>query len=133
MPMVTFIAPVLPAREEEWRRFVQEVAEERLSEYEGLRRRLGFRNESVWLAHTKGGETAMVYLEAEDPERMVTALATSKEPFDVCFKEQLLECHGRDLVRTPRRASTKLIFSYQDVAGDGHGASDSGHLFRREG
>jgi hypothetical protein len=112
MPAATFAAPILPDREEEWRRFVQEVAEERLSEYEGLRRRLGISNESAWLTRTKGGEMAMVYLEAEDPERIVPALAASEEPFDLWFKERLLEYHGRDFVRVPGRAAAKLIFAY---------------------
>ena len=47
MPAITFVAPILPNREEEWRRFVQEVVEERLHEYEEFRRRLGIHNESV--------------------------------------------------------------------------------------
>ncbi len=118
MPAITLAVPILPNREEEWRRFVQEVMEERLREYEGFRRRLGIRNESVWLARMRGGETAMVYLEAEDPERMAPALAASEEPFDLWFKERLLECHGRDLVRVPKRAVAELIFAYHDVRED---------------
>ncbi len=131
MPVVTLVAPILADREEEWRRFVQEVAEERLSEYEGLRRRLGISNESVWLARTKGGQAAMVvHLEVEDPERMASALAVSEEPFDVWFKERLLECHGHDCARVPRRVVAELIFDYRDIADDGHRPEDSGQLFR---
>ena len=129
MPALTLVVPILPDREEEWRRFVQEVAEERLSEYEGLRRRLGIQNESVWLARAKGGQTAMVvYLKAEDPERMASALAASEEPFDLWFKERLIECHGRD--PAPRRAAAELIFAYRDVADDSHRPKDSGQLLR---
>jgi DNA repair photolyase len=126
MPAVAFVAPILPNREEEWRRFLQEVVEERLREYEGLRQRLGIRNESVWLARTKGGEAAMMYLETEEPERIVPTLVASKEPFDLWFKERLLECHGRDLVRTPGRATAKLIFAYQNVSEGGSLASAKG-------
>ncbi len=129
MAAVTFAASILPGREEEWRRFVQEVAEERLGEYEGLRRRLGISNESVWLARSRdGGETAMVYLEAEDPGRIAPALAASEEPFDLWFKERLLECHGRDL----KRATAGLIFAYRGAAGDGHRPDDLESLFREE-
>jgi hypothetical protein len=125
MPAVALLVPMLPDREEEWRRFVQEVEEERLSEYEGFRRRLGIHNESVWLVRHKGGQTAMVvYLEAKDPERMASALAASEKPFDLWFKERLMECHGRNLV--PRRTAAELIFAYQDVAHDGRRPEDSG-------
>ena len=102
--------------------------EERLSEYEGLRRRLSIQNESVWLTRAEGGQTAMVvYLEAEDPERMASALAASEEPFDLWFKERLIGCHGRD--PAPRSAAAELIFAYQDVAHDGHRPEDSGQFF----
>lgn len=120
-----FRSSILPGKEEEWRRFVQVVVEERLREYEGLRQRLGIRNESVWLARTKGGEAAMVYLETEEPERIVPTLVASEEPFDLWFKERLIECHGRD--PAPRRAAAELI-AYQDVAHDGHRPKDSGQL-----
>jgi predicted secreted hydrolase len=126
MPAITLAAPILPNREEEWRRFVQEVVEERLHEYEEFRRRLGIRNESVWLARMTKSETAIMYLEAKDPERIVPALAASEEPFDLWFKEWLLECHGLDLLRAPGRAAAKLIFAYRDVSGEGSPAPREG-------
>ncbi len=114
MPAMTFVAPLLPGKEEEWRRFVQEVVEERLPEYEQLRQRLGIRNESVWLARTNLGETVIAYLEVEAPEWIAPALTTSEAPFDVWLKERLLEFHGHALVHVPRRAAAKLIFAYPD-------------------
>jgi hypothetical protein len=114
MPAMTLFAPLLPGKEEEWRRFVQEVVEERLPEYEQLRQRLGIRNESVWLARTNLCETVLAYLEVESPELIAPALATSEAPFDVWLKERLLEFHGHALVHAPRRAAAKLIFAYPD-------------------
>jgi hypothetical protein len=118
MPAITFVAPILANREEEWRRFIQEVLEEHLHEYEEFRRRLGISNESVWLARTKRGETALVHLEAKDPERIVPALTVSERPFDLWLKERLLECHGDEIVRVPSRVAAKLVFAYQDILKD---------------
>jgi hypothetical protein len=120
MPAMTFVAPLLPGKEEEWRRFVQEVVEERLPEYEQLRQRLGIRNESVWLARTNVGETVIVHLEVGAPEWIAPALATSEAPFDVWLKERLLEFHGHALVHAPRRAAAKLIFAYPDGSENVH-------------
>ena len=114
MPAMTFVAPLLPGKEEEWRRFVQEVVEERLPEYEQLRQRLGIHNESVWLARTKAGETVIVQLEVEAATSMAPALANSEAPFDVWLKERLLEFHGHTLVHVPSRAAARLIFAYPD-------------------
>ena len=112
MPSMILSAFLLPGKEEEWRRFVQEVIEERLSEYERLRKRLGIRDESVWLARTNAGETVIAHLEADAPELIAPSLATSTDPFDVWLKERLLEFHGRSLVRLPGRVAAKLIFAY---------------------
>jgi len=114
MPALTLVAPLLPGKEDEWRRFVQEVVEERLPEYEQLRQRLGIRNESVWLARTKVGETVIVHLEVDAPAWTAPAFATSEAPFDVWLKERLLEFHGHALVHAPRRVAAKLIFAYPD-------------------
>ncbi len=114
MPAMTFVAPLLPGKEEEWRRFVQEVVEERLPEYEQLRQRLGIRNESVWLARTNLGETVIAYMEVETLEWVASALTTSEVPFDVWLKERLLEFHGHTLLHVPSKAAAKLIFAYPD-------------------
>ena len=116
MPAITFVAPILSGKEEEWRRFVQEVVEERLREYEQLRQRLGIRNESVWLARTKMGETVIAYLEVEPPEWIVPALVASEEPFDLWFKQRLLDFHGRTLARSPFRAIAEPIFAYRGIS-----------------
>jgi hypothetical protein len=116
MPAITFVVPLLPGKEEEWRRFVQEVAEERLHEYEQLRQRLGIRNESVWLARTTMGESVIACLEAVAPEWIAPALASSKGPFDVWVKERLLEFHGHAFIHAPRRAAAELIFAYPQVS-----------------
>jgi hypothetical protein len=94
MPAMILSAPLLPGKEEEWRRFVQEVIAEHLSEYERFRQRLDIRNESVWLARTNAGETVIAHLEADAPESIAPTLATSTDPFDVWLKERLLEFHG---------------------------------------
>jgi hypothetical protein len=118
MPALILSAPLLPGREEEWRRFVQEVVEERLPEYEQFRQRLGIRNESVWLMRTNGGEMAIAHLEADAPEWIAPTLATSTESFDAWLKERLSQLHGDALAHAPRRAAAKLIFAYPDVSED---------------
>ena len=72
MPAMILSAPLLPGKEEEWRRFVQEVIEERSSEYEQFRQRLGIRDESVWLARTNAGETVILEMEADGEWRVAS-------------------------------------------------------------
>lgn len=115
MPEIAFAGPILNGKEEEWRRFLQELTGPMIDEYEGLKRRLGVGKESVWLMRTPQGETAIVRLEAEEPDQVVRRLAASREPFDLWFKRTLLECHGCDLAgSSPPRSYSELIFAYPE-------------------
>ena len=108
---IAFAGFVLPGKEEPWRCFVQELLGSRLEEYEELSRRLGVSGETVWLMRSPGGEMAIAYLEAEEPERIVALLAASREPFDLWFKGRLLELHGCDLKTLRHHAPLELIAS----------------------
>jgi hypothetical protein len=103
--------PILPGKEEEWRRFAQEL-EEYPREYEDLRRRLGIRSERVWLAQAACGEVALAYAEVEAPEEVIRRLAASEEPFDLWFKDKLLELHGYDLDGPHPKPEPELVFAY---------------------
>ena len=73
-------------QEEPWRRFLQELSEPRYEEYARSRQRLGVATELVWLApKPSGGGVAVVYLEAENPERVLGELGASEAPFDAWF------------------------------------------------
>jgi hypothetical protein len=108
---VVVALPILPGKEEEWRRFAQELEETHAREYEDLRDRLGIRAGSVSLVWTPRSEMALVRAEVEDPEAVLGTLRASKEPFDAFFKEKVLELHGYDLDRPPSRQCTEPIFS----------------------
>jgi hypothetical protein len=71
-------------REEPWRRLLQELSEARWQEeHMAACRRLGISVESIWFVPKMGGGgTAVVYLEAEDPERTLCELVASETLFD---------------------------------------------------
>ncbi len=104
--------PIVRGKEEEWRRFAQELQETYPREYEDLRRRLGVRAERVWLIQESCGEVALAYAEVEAPEEVIRRLAASEGPFDAWFKEKLLELHGYDLDGPRPRAEPELVFGY---------------------
>lgn len=107
---VGFAGPILAGEEERWRRFLQELAGERREEYEGLLRRLGVTKQKVWLVRSRRGETAVSYLECEEPRQVAARLAASAEPFDVWLKVRLEEFHGCDFARPDPSWSSELVF-----------------------
>ena len=111
-------------QEEPWRRFLQELSGSRFEEYAKSRRRLDVSAESVWFApKPSGGGIAVVWLEAENPERalreLVAELAASETSFDSWFRREMHELFGCDFVRLPRAARGELLFAWQEVSGEG--------------
>ena len=112
MKSLILALPIVRGKEEEWRRFAQELKETYPREYEDLRRRLGIRAERVWLVQEACGEVALVCAEVEAPEEVIRRLAASEEPFDAWFKEKLAELHGYDLDGPHPRPEPELVFAY---------------------
>src|SRR5690242_11235250 len=97
--VLAFALPILPGKQEAWRRFCQELRESRCCEYEESRRRLGIRKEVTWFAQTAQGEMAIMYVEADHPEQVFSTLSASDLPFDDWLRQQLVELHGLEVVK----------------------------------
>lgn len=113
MAVLAFALPILPGKQEAWRRFCQELLESRFCEYQESRQRLGITREVTWFAQTKQGEMAIVYLEADYPEQVFPNLGESDLPFENWLKQQLLELHGIDLEKRPYGLPHELIYIWQ--------------------
>ena len=108
---IAFAGPILPGKEEPWRRFLQELAGSRSQEYGTLKQRLGILTEWVWLMRTRDSMTVIACFEAQDPQQALTRLMASEEPFDLWFKEKLREFHGYDLTRLREGWYPELVFA----------------------
>ena len=107
-------------QEEPWRRFLQKLSGPRHEEFVESRRRLGISTEYVWLApKPSGGGSAIVYLEAQDPdwtpERALREFAASDDPFDSWYRTQMRELFGCDFARSPRAPGGELLFGWQEA------------------
>ena len=119
--MLLLACEISAEQEEPWRRLLQELSDAGRKEKDGYlqsRRRLGVSAESVWLVPTKprGGGVAVVYLEAEDPERVLRELAASDAPFDSGYGTQMRKLFGFEPARLGRAASGDLLYAWRDDA-----------------
>jgi hypothetical protein len=96
MAGIAFATPLLPGREERWRRFWQECLGSRRDAFERSRRRLGIETETGWIRSTPFGDLAVVSLEFRTWSPIVRKLASSPDPFDCWYRERLLELHRVD-------------------------------------
>ena len=90
-------APILPGKDEAWRRMCQEINGRRRDSYEEARRSLGVDHEAAWLLRGPRSDIAVLYMRANEPEHLLTHLAVSNHPFDRWFKEQIREICGLQL------------------------------------
>ena len=107
-------------REEPWRRLLQELSELHWQEeHVTACRRLGISKQSIWIVPTMGGGgTAVVYLEAEDPERTLRELMACETLFDSWGIGGMGNFFGfgfpLDSARASRVAGGELLFSWRD-------------------
>ena len=111
-------------QEEPWRRFLQELSSSRFEEYAESRQRLDISAESVWFApKPSGGGIAVIWLEAENPERalrkLVAELAASETAFDSWLRREMHELFGCDFTQLPRAARSELLFAWREASGEG--------------
>ncbi len=111
MASYAFVLPVLPGKTEVVRRFGVEMSGPRRGEAEESQRRIGITRQMVWLQQTPQGDMCVVYWETDDPARVFQKWASSDNPFDRWFLEQLKEIHGIDLTQPP--PPNELIYEWQ--------------------
>jgi len=112
------VLPILPGKQEEWRRFCQALQGSRRCQYEESRQRLGITKELAWLyapVQPPQGEIVVVSMEAEHPEQVLLQLAASDILFDRWYRQQLLELHGLDVTEALSRPPNELVFVWKQT------------------
>src|SRR5215216_621782 len=117
MPMTVLVLSILPDKEEEWRRFAQDLLEDRLGEYENLGKRLGIRGVRAYLVRMFRWDVILAYAEAIDPAEAFRRLMASEDPFAGWLKEKITELNGCDVNRLRKRSSPELIFEHPGEVG----------------
>jgi hypothetical protein len=112
MKSITFAVPLLPGKQESWRRWLQEVGEGFRSEAEAFGHALGMRKIEVWLTEMPSEAVVVVQIEAEEVEPLLANLAASRAPFASFLRQHILALHGLDVMQ-PTRITTEPIFVCQ--------------------
>jgi len=115
MSGIVLTFPILAGKVEAWRRFCQELSGCRRQLYEASRQRLGITLEQLALVETAFGATAVTTLEAPDVAQALGQIITSILPFDLWYREKLLELHGVNLAGYEQFAQPKPLPPNQEL------------------
>jgi len=93
-----FVAPILEGGVDKMHSYIKNEVTNNASHDEFLRS-AGMTREQVWVQHTPMGDFAVVSFEVEDPAKTFAAIATSKHPYAVKFRNHLKTVHGIDVTQ----------------------------------
>ena len=113
MPAIAAAFPILPGKLDAWKRFMHEMAGPRRSEMDAFERRVGYTVVRIWHQPTPQGDLAIAYQEGDDPAQFLPRLAAAHEPFDVWFKQQVLEIFGVDFNQPPSDPPPELVLEWE--------------------
>ena len=113
MECITWFAPILPGKLDEWKSLIEEIEGTRKEDHRRSRERMGLTREVVSHMQTPQGDFACLFHEAEDLAKTFQAGASSDDPHDLWFREKIQEVHGitPDMLQGPMPAS--LRFDYK--------------------
>ena len=104
-----FFVPLLPGKSDAARFFAQTMSGPRRAELDQAQTTVT--KESWFLQQTPLGDFLIVYYVSPNPKEVHEALAISQEPFDVWFREQVLELTGID-ISTPLPGLPEQILAW---------------------
>jgi len=113
MASITIAAPILPGKLETWQHFCAELQGPRREEYAASSRRLGVTACRLYYQQTPHADLVIAYLAADDLAPMFQGMATSQDPYDVWFREQMVDIHGWDVTQPPPGPQPELRFEWQ--------------------
>jgi hypothetical protein len=113
MDQVCLVLPVKAGMGGSARDFMRELETERKVDYAVSERRIGIDKEAWYLASTPAGDQLVAYMETPDFAAALAAFSSSRDPFDLWFKERLDESTGLDLNHPPEGMTLpELLSSY---------------------
>src|SRR5947209_1363838 len=125
-----FAWPILPGKQEAWRRFCQELCGWRGPAYAASRRRLDVQREQLWLTHTGRVDLVIGYVETSDPERFRAAIRASDRPFERWYRNQIFTLHGIDLREGQVTDSPELVLDWSASGATANALSNLGASLR---
>ena len=113
MDHVCLTIPVLPGQGEAARSFMRELEGPQRTAYAESERRIGIEKELWFISNLGEQELLVAYMETGDFGNALGMFSSSRDPFDLWFKEQLASATGLDLNDPPEMQLPELVSHYE--------------------
>ncbi len=95
--------------------FAGEIQEQRFSEHEESRRRLGISHERAWIETSNEGDLLIFYFEGDDLDRSMMIIGESDNLHDIWFREKIFALTGADLCDYRQIKPAELLYASQET------------------
>jgi hypothetical protein len=116
MDHICLALPVLPGKTAEARVFMHQLDGSRRADFDASERRIGITKELWFLAQLPSGDHLIAYMEAASFDRALRAFVSSRDPFDMWFKAEMLAATGLDLNNPPANMTPPELLSHYETA-----------------
>ncbi len=113
MDNICLTIPVLPGQADAARSFLHQLDGPRRAEYAESEQRIGIDKELWFMSDLGEQELLVAYMEARDFAQALGAFSSSREGFDMWFKEQLATATGLDLNDPPPMQLPELVSHFE--------------------
>jgi hypothetical protein len=112
MDHICMALPLLNGKTAAARTFLQQLDTTRRAEFDRSEQRIGISKELWYLARLPSGDHLIGYIESADFNRALSSFVGSRDPFDLWFKEEMLNVTGVDLNNPPADLAPAELLSY---------------------
>jgi len=116
MDHVCLALPLLPGKAAQARTFMRQLDGNRRDDFDRSERRIGISKELWYLAQLPSGEHLIGYMESADFNRALQAFVSSRDAFDMWFKDEMLSVTGLDLNNPPPNMQPAELLSHYEAA-----------------
>jgi hypothetical protein len=114
MDHVCLAMPVVPGRSEDARRFMKQLDGARREEFDASERRVGISKELWYLAKLPSGDHLVGYIESTNFAHAFQSFVSSRDLFDLWFKDQFRNATGVDLNDPPPDLQMPELLSHYE-------------------
>ena len=115
MDHICMTVPVLPGKTAAARAFMQDLDGPRRAEFDASERRIGITKELWYLATAPGGDLLVGYMEAASFGDALGMFVSSRDPFDMWFKDEFHAVTGVDLNNPPPDLAPAELLSHYEA------------------
>jgi hypothetical protein len=110
--MYAMSIPLIPNKVGAWKAWIRECQGTRREEFESFNDRMELTLHRAWLTQNKQGPEVVVVIDGPGAKNFLRNLASSRDSFDIWFRERITEYHGTNFSKINELPTSEMFMDY---------------------